>query len=192
MVGAKNAKNDSQTPGELMLANTDELKLPWERLPLNLLVGEQKLQIQNQAKTENYTTGKIIWSSESSDGSQFIVLGGKVRLISGDRTMVLQAGDWFGDVLELSGEWKARAASKEVVVARWHSGTWAGFAVPEIEQFWAKTKQFYQPPSAKESHLTTSYPYLAHPNTAAASLSMLAQQLENPASIDWVKRSPRR
>ncbi|PSB31442.1 peptidase domain-containing ABC transporter [Chlorogloea sp. CCALA 695] len=171
-----------------MLANTDELKLPWDRLPLNLLVGEQQIQIQSQAKTESYTTGKVIWSSDLSKGSQFLLLDGKVRLVSSDRTVVLQAGDWFGDLLELSGDWKARASSKDVVVAHWHSGLWAGLVSDQIEQFWTKTKESYQPPSANVSQVITGYPYTASSNTAAASLSMLAQQLENPASMDWVKR----
>jgi len=36
----------------------------------------------------------------------------------------LATGDWFGDLLEISGQFKAVASSKEVVVVRWDAALW--------------------------------------------------------------------
>ncbi len=101
-----------------MVANADVLKLPWDELPLSLLPDDQ--QIQFGVKVGRHTTGEVIWSSDAP-GSQFLVISGKVRMLSQDKAVILKEGAWFGDLLELSGHWKARASSKEVVVAYWNA-----------------------------------------------------------------------
>ncbi|MBD1865104.1 MULTISPECIES: hypothetical protein [Trichocoleus] len=112
-----------------MVAQSDiyTLNLPWDELPLNLLEDEQKLYFREHAQISRHTTEEVLWSSQTP-GSQ-LLLAGKVRLVQRKGTsaletgksVLLKPGDWFGDALELAGQWKARAVSKEVVVVFWQS-----------------------------------------------------------------------
>ena len=62
-----------------------------------------------------------------------VVLSGKVRLVPEQgESIILQKGDWLGDVLELSGGWKARASSKDVTVLHWDAKLWQTLPAPEI------------------------------------------------------------
>ncbi len=165
--------------------NQDALKLPWDNLPLSLLAPDQQIQFQDRAKFSRYTTGKVIWSSDAP-GSQFLVIAGRVRLVLPGQSVLLQAGDWFGDSLELEGTAKARASSQEVLVAYWNAGLWTAVASADIEQFWASIRAQYQ--SQSTLHLVSEYPFVASVNTAAACLTMVTQHLQNPVSFEWVKR----
>ena len=168
-----------------MVANADVLKLPWNEVPLSLLTGNQQIQFKDQIKLRRYTTGEVIWSSEAL-GSQFLVISGKVRLVPDQgKAVILKEGDWFGDLLELSGVWKARASSKEVVVAQWDTGLWT-VASLDIKQFWVSLRLRYQPQFSTAPG--AEYPFVASINTAAACLTMVSQHLQNPAAFDWVKR----
>jgi ATP-binding cassette subfamily B protein len=133
----------------------------------------------------------------------------------------LDVGDWFGDLQKLSADVKAVAASKEVIVICWHSALWAEFSHPQIQEFWQvlpvemererETFSYSSTPSiAPASEGTSSphslqpqrglpaanliisnYPFVASWNTAAACLTMVAQQLENSVQLEWVQRQLR-
>ncbi|MEH1915404.1 type I secretion system permease/ATPase [Nostoc sp.] len=133
----------------------------------------------------------------------------------------LDAGDWFGDFQKLSADVKAVAASKEVVVVCWETALWAEFSHPQIQEFWQalpvemegqrETFSFSSTPSVTSASDGTSsphslqpqkglpaanliaaiYPFVASWNTAAACLTMVAQQLENSVQLEWVQRQLR-
>jgi ATP-binding cassette subfamily B protein len=65
-----------------------------------------------------------------------LILLGKVRLKEADKTKKnLIAKDWFGDLLKLSGQFEAVAASKEVVVMRWHTALSTELSSSEIYRY---------------------------------------------------------
>ncbi|MEH2286748.1 type I secretion system permease/ATPase [Nostoc sp.] len=133
----------------------------------------------------------------------------------------LDAGDWFGDFQKLSADLKAVAASKEVIVVYWDTALWAEFSHPQILEFWQalpveierqrETFSFSATPSVTSTldgtsspHslqpqrglpaanlITAIYPFVANWNTAAACLTMVAQQLENSVQLEWVQRQLR-
>ena len=133
----------------------------------------------------------------------------------------LDAGDWFGDFQKLSADVKAVAASKEVVVVCWETALWTEFSHPQIQEFWQalpvemegqrETFSFSSTPSVTSASDGTSsphslqpqkglpaanliaaiYPFVASWNTAAACLTMVAQQLENSVQLEWVQRQLR-
>jgi ATP-binding cassette subfamily B protein len=135
--------------------------------------------------------GEVIWSTDTL-GSQFLVVSGNVRLVNTDgKSMLLQPGDWFGDLLELTDQWKARAASKEVVLLEWATTDWKDVSGPDVQQFWASVRSRYQPDFSTAPRPVTGYPFVSGMNTAAACLTMLAQYLETPVQFDWVQRQLR-
>ncbi|MEH2060313.1 MAG: type I secretion system permease/ATPase [Nostoc sp.] len=133
----------------------------------------------------------------------------------------LDVGDWFGDLQKLSADVKAVAASKEVIVICWDSALWAEFSHPQIQEFWqvlpvemkgereifsfsstpgllpasegTSSPHSLQPqrglPAANP--IISNYPFVASWNTAAACLTMVAQQLENSVQLEWVQRQLR-
>ncbi|NJM69565.1 MAG: cyclic nucleotide-binding domain-containing protein [Scytonema sp. RU_4_4] len=87
------------------------MNLRWEELSFCLLTPEQQIQLKNQAETHHYEIGNIIWSTDKP-GNQFLIISGKVRLREEGQPQslaTLESGDWFGDLLELSGHFKAVA-----------------------------------------------------------------------------------
>jgi len=92
----------------------------------------------------------------------------------------LATGDWFGDLLEISGQFKAVASSKEVVVVRWDAALWTEASCLEIEKFWTQRDRAsnLKPPMLPQ---TVGYPFVSSLNTAAACLTMVAQHLQNSA-----------
>ncbi|MBW4689278.1 MAG: type I secretion system permease/ATPase [Komarekiella atlantica HA4396-MV6] len=127
----------------------------------------------------------------------------------------LEAGDWFGDLQKLSVDCKAVAASKEVVVVCWETALWDEVSNPQLEEFWQGTLEekekgteteggtFSRSPTSLLPHSSTAslphsstlvipnYPFVASWNTAAACLTMAAQQLENGVQLEWVQRQLR-
>lgn len=180
-----------------MVAQTDvyTLNLPWDELPLNLLEDEQKLHFRQHAQIDRYTTGEVLWSSQTP-GSQLLLLAGKVRLVQAEGTsalepgksVLLKPGDWFGDALGLVGDWKARAASKEVVIAFWPSDLWQEIDSPRLRDVWADLRWRYQPFDPQLSHPVSGYPYVFHLNSAAACLTMVTQHLQTPIPLKQVQR----
>jgi len=174
--------------------------IAWDVLPLSSLNPEQQIKIKNQAETRSYMLGEIIWatdatadnSAQARTGIQFLVLSGKVRLVPDQgESVILTKGDWLGDLLGLTGSWKARASSKDVVILQWSGDLWTAVSTPEIKQFWASLKSRYQPPELDAPLPVAGYPFVSSLNTAAACLTMVAQHLQNPAQLEWVQRQVR-
>lgn len=183
-----------------MVAQTDiyTLNLPWDEFPLNLLEDNQKLHFRQHAQISRHTAGEVLWSSQTP-GSQLLLLAGKVRLVQAKETsalepgksVLLQPGDWFGDALELSGQWKARAVSKEVVVVFWQSDLWREADSPLLHEVWADLRWRYQPLDPQLPHPAPGYPYVFSLNSAAACLTMVTQHLQTPMPLKQVQRQIR-
>lgn len=224
MVSRENSKADGEITTELKLLDNELLKtkvltaIPWNQPPLSWLTPEQKNLLEERLEIRRYRLGEKIWSNEAG-GYQFFIVAGKVRLReegSGQSLAALQVGDWFGDLQKLPGEYKAVAASKDVILACWDTHLWAEISTPAMEDFWLglvkqesivvenEVKPFQspvmQPPVTPQEQtvsqpmttpVTHSYPFVSSWNTAAACLTMAAQQLENPVNLEWVQRQLR-
>jgi len=167
--------------------------ISWDVPPLVHLSPEQQVRFKDRAETRRYRLGEKIWSTDSP-GEQFLVAAGKVRLREeGARQPLatLGVGDWFGDLLALSGSLKAVASGKEVVVICWDIPLWEEALSPEIERFWYQTRSRLAPSSTNAPQSVSGYPFVSSLNTAAACLTMVTQQLQNPAQLDWVQRQLR-
>ncbi|MHC5670468.1 type I secretion system permease/ATPase [Nostoc sp.] len=229
MASRENSKTDSQATSELKILDNESLRLkvlaslPWNQPPLCWLTPEQQSKLQNESQTRQYRLGEKIWSNDVG-GYQFLIVSGKVRLREegvSKPLAVLDAGDWFGDLQKLSADFKAVAASKEVILVSWDSALWAEFSHPQIQEFWQilpvgierdkETFSFSSTPVLGPASVGTSsphslqpqrglptaniiisnYPFVASWNTAAACLTMVAQQLENSVQLEWVQRQLR-
>ncbi|MEH2281285.1 MAG: type I secretion system permease/ATPase [Nostoc sp.] len=229
MASRENSKTDSQVTSELKILDNESLRLkvlaslPWNQPPLCWLTPEQQSRLENECQTRQYRLGEKIWSNDVG-GYQFLIVAGKVRLREegiSKPIAALDAGDWFGDFQKLSADFKAVAASKEVVVVCWDTALWKEFSHPQIQEFWQvlpvdmegqrETFSFSASPSVTSASDGTSsphslqpqrglpaanliisnYPFVASWNTAAACLTMVAQQLENSVQLEWVQRQLR-
>jgi HlyB family type I secretion system ABC transporter len=167
------------------------LNLPWDEPPLSLLE-DQQIQFRERAQVSRHTVGEVLWSTQNP-GAQLFVVSGKVRLVqetgkAGRETKILlEAGDWFGDLLELAGQWQARAASREVVVVMWRSQDWYAVASASSRQYWQELRWHYQPYDPRLPQAVEGYPYLFHLNTAAACLSLTTQVLQTPVPLKQVQ-----
>ena len=196
MASRKDAETNGQASGKLTVIDGTSHSLPWEQQPLCWLNPQQQVQFQHQAETHRYTLGQKIWSTDGPK-NQFFVVSGKVRLREEGNSKplaTLEAGDWFGDLLEF-GLLKAVAASKEVLVVRWDAALWQEAAstsgnLLEIEQFWRGTRSRYLPQTTDTLQIS-SYPFVPSVNTAAACLTMAAQQLQLSTQLEWVQRQLR-
>jgi ATP-binding cassette subfamily B protein len=142
MASRENSKADSEAASELKLVENESLinvlaTLPWNQPPLSWLTPEQQSQLQNRSQTHRYKLGEKIWSKQEGI-YQFFIVSGKVRLREegvGRQLATLEAGDWFGELHSSSVDFKAVAASKEVVVVRWDKALWAEFSTPQMIAF---------------------------------------------------------
>lgn len=167
--------------------------LPWNIPPLGNLSPEQQVRFRDQAQIRRYKLGEKIWSTDSP-GEQFVVVAGKVRLREEGASKpltTLESGAWFGDLLKLSGTFKAVASTKEVIVACWDAAFWEEALSSEIDRFWMQAKSRIEPQTADTPQQVSGYPFVSSLNTAAACLTMVSQQLQNPAQLDWVQRQLR-
>ncbi|MBD2776837.1 peptidase domain-containing ABC transporter [Iningainema tapete] len=193
--------------------------LPWNQPPLCWLTPEQQSRLRLGLETQRFRLGDKIWSKQAV-GYQYWIFSGKVRLREegvGKTLTTLQAGDWFGDLKKSPVECKAVAATKEVVVLRWNAAVWAELSTPQIEEFWlggeeqrekgregigekgreeiltnSQTHKLPQSPTHKLPQFPTpQHPFVSSWNTAAACLTMVAQQLDNPVRLEWVQRQLR-
>ncbi|MBW4645313.1 MAG: peptidase domain-containing ABC transporter [Goleter apudmare HA4340-LM2] len=221
MVSRENSKADSQTTSELKLLDNESLKIkvlasvPWNQPPLCWLTPEQKSRLQNQSAICQYQIGEKIWSNEVGS-YQFLIISGKVRLRDdsiGKPLAVLNAGNWFGDLQKLAVDYKAVAASKEVVVVCWDTTLWNEVSTPQIESFWQSSLTQGEREKVEESEtfslspipspqslisspqsptpIASGYPFVASWNTAAACLTMVAQHLDHAVKLEWVQRQLR-
>ena len=173
-----------------MITNDIAANLPWESPPLSFLSPEQQIQFKTKAEIRRCKLGELLWSDETPD-VQIIVLVGKVRLVADDgRSLLLQPGEWVGDLLELPG-WKARAASNDVQIVQWTASHWSSLSSSNIDRFWAIQRTRYQPESDNSARPVEGFPFVAGMNTAAACLTMVSNHLQNPAQMDWVQRQLR-
>ncbi len=173
-----------------MITNDIAANLPWESPPLSFLSAEQQIQFKTKAEIRRCKLGELLWSDETPD-VQIIVLVGKVRLVADDgRSLLLQPGEWVGDLLELPG-WKARAASNDVQIVQWTASHWSSLSSSNIDRFWAIQRTRYQPESDNSARPVEGFPFVAGMNTAAACLTMVSNHLQNPAQMDWVQRQLR-
>lgn len=180
----------TQESSQLVVLPQSLPDLPWDSTPLNLLLPAQQVQVKHQAKTNVYRLGNKIWSTEQL-GNIYLVVAGKVRLknvVEEKSIATLNKGEWFGDLLDLSGEFKAVAASKEVKVVCWNVQLWQQITNPEIEKFWLQQQTRYQPHSIRVNYAVTDYPFIPSLNTAAACLTMAAIYLESPARLNIIQR----
>jgi len=135
--------------------------LRWSDLPLCLLIPEQQIQVINQAQTRRYSGGNVIWSTDSP-GNQFLIISGNVRLSEDGKSKslaTLSAGNWFGDLLELSGQFKA-VAKQDVVVVCWDAALWTRVSSQEINRFWFQERSRYQPEDANLPQPVSGYPFV--------------------------------
>ncbi len=193
MAGREDSQANGQASSRLKIVDDQSTNFSWNEPPFCWLNPQQQVELKTQAETLAYSLGEKIWFTEAV-GYQFLVVSGKVRLReeeTGEPLALLKAGDWFGDLLELSGQFKAVAASKEVVVVRWQATLWTENSCPEIEQFWQQLRSRYQPEISQTPQPVSGYPFISSPNTAAACLTMVAQQLQSPARLEWVQRQLR-
>ncbi|KAM3100228.1 type I secretion system permease/ATPase [Phormidesmis sp. 146-35] len=173
-----------------MITNDVAANLPWETPPLSFLNPEQQVQFKTKAEIRRCKLGELLWSEETPD-IQLIVLAGKVRLVADEgRSLLLQPGEWVGDLLELPG-WKARAASNDVEVVQWSATSWASLSSPEIDRFWAIQRSRYQPQTDNSPQVVTGFPFVSAVNTGAAALTMVANHLQNSVQLEWVQRQIR-
>lgn len=174
-----------------MITNDLLATIAWDVPPLSVLSAAQQVQLKEQTKSRSYRLGEVIWST-SGEGSHYLILSGNVRLVPAEgKPVLLKPGDWFGDLLALTDEWKTRAASKEVVVVEWTTAIWETFKTPEIDQFWASLRTRYQPDFSDRPLPITGYPFIAGINSAAACLTALSQYFEMPVQQEWMQRQMR-
>ncbi|HEY9814531.1 MAG TPA: type I secretion system permease/ATPase [Candidatus Obscuribacterales bacterium] len=189
------------------MTTNDVLNLDWAKPPLCWLSPDEQISIKQQAEVQTFSLGEVIWATESL-GKQYLVVSGNVRLVPNDgKSVLLKAGDWFGELPELSDQWKARAASKTVSVLTWDSRLWKDLTqasspngtmptgtvdrATELQQFWRSLRSQYQPNVSGKPQPVAGYPFVQALNTAAASLTMAAQYLQVPTRLEWVQRQLR-
>lgn len=163
--------------------------LRWEEIPFCLLNPQQQIEVRNQAQIRQYSVGNVIWSTDSP-GNQFLIVSGKVRLREDGKSKALAtltAGHWFGDLLNLSGQFQA-VASNDVEVVRWDAAVWTRISSAEINRFWHELRSRYQPQDANTPQPVSGYPFVFSLNTAAACITMAAQYLQIPVQLDSVQR----
>ncbi|MDF5715116.1 MAG: type I secretion system permease/ATPase [Rhizonema sp. NSF051] len=213
MASRENSKADSKTASELELLNEEFptrviASLPWNEQPLCWFNAEQQNKLREHAEILHRKLGEKIWSLDAAIGYQFFIVSGKVRLRAEGESKplaTLEEGDWFGNLKKYPYDCKAVAASKEVVIVRWHTVLWAELSTPQIDEFWlsglmaeetqiiknSPTPPLPVSPTPPEHPIQSAYPFVSSWNTAAACLTMVAQQLENPVQLEWVQRQLR-
>jgi ATP-binding cassette, subfamily B, bacterial len=174
-----------------MIANDRIADLPWNAPPLSFLNPEQQVRFKQAAETRRFSLGEMIWSTENP-GAQLLVISGKVRLVPEEgASIMLKPGDWLGDLLDLPGFWKARAADRDVLVAIWTPDLWNTINSSDLERFWSLQRTRYQPQGSQGRQPISGFPFVPNVNTAAACLTMAATHLQNSTQIDWVQRQMR-
>jgi ATP-binding cassette, subfamily B, bacterial len=183
-----------------------------DRPPFSLLEAQQQKQILENYTELSFPRGRKILSSGEFP-KLFFILTGKVRLKDeGQRTTLLQPGDWFGDGLGLSGALKAVAAENQTVVVLWDARCWTIGASAELGEYWAKVRERCQLPNLdggcdrseenagtqlrerdrSSDHQQRKYPFpfvfCDDDRTAAACLTMVANFLKNPVTFSSVSR----
>jgi ATP-binding cassette, subfamily B, bacterial len=172
-----------------MLTSDLAPNLPWSEPPLALLSPEQQVQFRSKAEIRQYRLGDLLWSADTP-GLQIYLISGKVRLVNDEgKSVLLQAGDWVGDLLDLP-DYKARAASAVEAVV-WQAATWEGLDSQAMSRYWASLRNRYQPQTDISPKAVSGFPFVSGVNTGAAALTMVANHLQNPVQFEWVQRQVR-
>ena len=177
-----------------MLSRDFQTQLQWDQAPLCYLSAEQQVQVKQRAIARTCRLGEVIWTTQAAgaEAEQFLLIEGNVRLVPDDGDpQVLKPGAWFGHQPQLMGDWKARAASKTVVVIAWKADLWEQVETEAVQRFWLEARSRYQPNYSSAPQPAPHYAFVAGVNTAAACLTMLAQTLAVPTQLDWVQRQLR-
>jgi ATP-binding cassette, subfamily B, bacterial len=167
-------------------------EIPWKEPPFNAIDSNRRSLFEQQAQRLQYKTGQTICSN--SDTGLFWIVVGQVRLkdLDRDRSIArLSSGDWFGDLIDTSGQFKVVASSKEVEVIRWESSLWRTEQSPALHKFWQGLGSRYQLPPVSAEQPISGYPYLTSENTAAACLAMVAQHQHSPVPLENIQRQLR-
>ena len=204
------------TPGLDMISDEFRSQLNWQQPPLSWLSSEQQEQVETQATPRSFKLGEVIWDTDKT-GHQFLILSGNVRLIpDGGSPILLKNGDWFGALPQLSDRWKARGASKEVIVLEWPAQIWTdmiggdlrqarkgrngrngaessdmGDTAQSLKRYWTTLRSRYQPNFSDAPQPVEGYPFVSDLNTAAACLTMLSQHFGTPVQLEWMQRQLR-
>ncbi|NJN49014.1 MAG: type I secretion system permease/ATPase, partial [Alkalinema sp. RL_2_19] len=154
-----------------------------------MLTTDQQVKFRTQADIRQYKLGEVLWSSDMP-GTQILLLSGKVRLVNDEgQSILLKAGDWIGDLLQLSG-YKARAAGNVEAII-WKATDWNELDSEALSRYWASQRNRYQPQSDTTPKSVSGFPFVSGVNTAAAALTMVANHLQNPVQMEWVQRQLR-
>ncbi|HEY9700809.1 MAG TPA: cysteine peptidase family C39 domain-containing protein, partial [Allocoleopsis sp.] len=186
MVSGSNEENGREISDELMSS------LPWDLEPLCLLNENQQKKIKQKAEIRFYKMGGKIWPNENSE-EHFLIISGKVRLrdeMAKKPIATLTGGDWFGDLLNLSGEYKA-VASGEVVVICWKVSVWNEITQKKLHEVWQENKEYLVPETPQIPEPVQGYPFVSGLNTAACCLTMISQELQVSAQLEWVQKQLR-
>jgi ATP-binding cassette, subfamily B, bacterial len=191
MVNRTTQENGSETTTEL--ASKDNLmnSLPWEFPPLSLLTSDQQNQVKQKVEIRVYKFGDKVWTTDNP-GEHFYLFSGKVRIRDENSKPVatLDQGSWFGDLLNLVGQYKIVATGDTVLVC-WDSNLWLQFSSAKVDKFWREQRSQIFPDVVETAQPVAGYPFVANNNTAAACLTMVAQQMQVPAQLEWVQRQVR-
>ncbi len=186
MVNGSNEENGREISDELMSS------LPWDLEPLCLLNENQQKKIKQQAEIRFYKMGDKIWPSENAE-EHFLIISGKVRLRDEESKKpiaTLSGGDWFGDLLKLPGEYKA-VASGEVVVICWKVSIWEKITQKKLDVIWQENREYLVPETPQIPEAIEGYPFVSGLNTAACCLTMISQELQVSAQLEWVQKQLR-
>ncbi|MGB3494670.1 MAG: type I secretion system permease/ATPase [Elainellaceae cyanobacterium] len=185
-----------------MISNDSHINLDWDHPPLSWLTPQEQDELKAQGTVKTFRLGEVIWSTESL-GKEYLVVSGSVRLLPEEgQAILLKAGDWFGDLPQLSDRWKVRSASREAVVVEWNAELWRDLTGNETEpngasssdtlrRFWTTLRSRYQPDYTAAPKPVDQFPFVASTNSAAACLTMLSQYLETPVQLEWTQRQLR-
>ena len=143
MASGENSKTDSQVGSEVTAVDDSFAaqvlaSLAWNQPPLSWLTTEQQSRVEELGEVLRYKLGEKIWSSFSTE-YQFLIVSGKVRWRDEKTSQpigTIDAGSWFGDLKKSVVDYKAVAASKEVIVVRWETAIWEELTTPQIVEFW--------------------------------------------------------
>ena len=166
----RESPGENSQPSNYLILNLSELPyVSWDRSPLNFLTPRQKLDVQQQAEARQYSIGTHIWSTEEHRG-QFLILSGEVRLREKGKqrsSPLLKQGEWFGDLLELSGQFEAVASSQSTIVIYWDANPWTWVSSADLKQFWAECQRRYQPQERRGPYPVSKpdYPFVPSQKT---------------------------
>lgn len=157
-------------------------RLNWSCGVLSLFTEEQQLRLAETVQFTRHRLGEILWSTEAV-GEQCLLVSGKAILFVAKGNPIekrhwLPPNACFGDLLPLPEHGQVKAASSEVVVARWKSRDWSSQEhLSRLRGFLEEERRRYQLYDAAQAQPVSEFPFVFCVNAGVASLVMLAQWL---------------